>query len=136
MAWFVFLIPIVSVVAVFTFVAVATWSDNRRKEREAFYRHEIYAKMLEKSGDSAAEVAALMREEESQRQRRRIDGFKLGGLITTAVAVGLGVFLYYLEVGHPIYLVALIPFLVGLVLSFYGFVMAPRQARQESAAGG
>ena len=50
MPWFGVLIPVVAIIAVFVFVAVASWSDNRRMEREAFYRHETYRKMLEQPG--------------------------------------------------------------------------------------
>ena len=41
------LLPIVTMVAVFTFVTVATWAENRRKERESYYREETYRKIVE-----------------------------------------------------------------------------------------
>ena len=124
MYWY--LIPIVAVIAVFTFVAVATWSDNRRKERESYYRHETYRKIMETQGDSGKGVLALMREEEQQQQRRRIEGLKLGGMITFVVGVGSMVFLYYMIDDEAIYLTGLIPALIGLVLLLYGFFLAPR----------
>jgi Flp pilus assembly protein TadB len=123
MDWLALLIPIVAVVAVFTFVAVATWSDNRRKERETFNRHETYRRMLEQPSESAAEVLALMRREEAQRQRQRIEAIRLGGMITTIVGVGLMIFFYVLFGGMPIYMVGIIPLLIGLVLMVYGFFM-------------
>jgi uncharacterized membrane protein len=121
-----FLIPIVTVVSVFVFVAVATWSDNRRKEREAYYRHETYRKILEHSGESNQAVLDLMREEELQQARRRIEGLKLGGLVTTVTGVGVMVFLYFLDPVEAVYLVGLIPLLIGIVLTVYGFFIAPR----------
>ena len=120
------LIPVVSVVAVFTFVAIATWSDNRRKERESFHRHETYRKMLDRPGESAADVLALMRHEEAQRQSQKVEGLRLGGMITTVVGVALMVFFYFLIGGSPLFLVGIIPLLIGLVLVVYGFFMMKR----------
>ena len=52
---------------------------------------------------------------------------RLGGLITTAVGLGIAVFLYVLEPGEkPVWVIGLIPTLVGLVLTLYGFLAAPR----------
>jgi hypothetical protein len=128
MIYTVFLIPIVSIIAVFTFVAIATWSENRRKERETYYRHETYRKLIEQQGGSNEAVLELMRQEEEQKQRRRIEGLRLGGMITFVVGVGLIPFLYYLIDDEPIYLVGIIPALVGLVLLVYGFFMVPKPA--------
>ena len=132
------LLPIVTMVAVFTFVTVATWAENRRKERESYYREETYRKIVEHGGDSGDRVLGLMRDEERVRERRRIEGLRLGGLITTVVGIGAMVFLRAL-VGDdtPVYLAGLIPLLVGIVLVIYGFFMAPRAvARDRSDAVG
>ena len=127
MPWFAVLIPVVAVPAVFIYIAVATWSDNRLKEREAFYRHETYRKMLEQSGQGASAVEALMDREEAQRLQRKIDGLRLGGLITTAAGLGIALFLYVLDPDvAPVWVVGLIPILIGLVLTLYGFLAAPR----------
>ena len=133
MHMFVFLIPVVAIVAVFTFVAVAAWSDNRRKERETYYRHETYRKVLE-HGESAQPVLDLMRQEETQRARRRVEGMKLGGLITAAVGVGLMVFLYTLE--KELAFVGLIPLLIGLVLAFFAFFVAKQNGAPPPSGAG
>ena len=127
MYWYI--IPVVAIISVFTFVAVATWAENRRKERESYYRHETYRKIMEQQGDAGKGVLALMREEELQQQRRRIEGLKLGGMITFVVGVGLIPFLYFLIDDEPIYLVGIIPALIGLVLLVYGFFMAPKTSK-------
>jgi Flp pilus assembly protein TadB len=121
-----FLIPVVAVIAVFTFVAIATWSDNRRKEREAFYRHETYRKMLEQPQGSAEQILQLMRQEELQKNRRRIEGIRLSGMITLVSGAGLMMFLYFLVKDEPVYWVGVIPALVGLVLLAYGYFLAPK----------
>ena len=125
MVWTVFLIPVVTIIAVFTFVSIATWSENRRKERAEYYRNETYQKMLQGSEEGAEAVRQLIREDEARRERRRKQGLelglKMGGLITLAAGLGLAVFLYYLVDDDPVYLVGLIPALIGLVLAAFGF---------------
>ena len=39
------LMPAIIVIAVFTFLSIAAWSDARKKEREAFYRSEVRKKL-------------------------------------------------------------------------------------------
>ena len=134
--FYVFLLPIVSIVAVFTFITVATWAENRRKERESYYREETFRKILDHGGDAGDRILGLIREEETERDRRRIEGLKLGGLITTVVGVGVMIFLGMLVDDEPIYLVGLIPLLIGLVLVIYGFFMAPRTLNRDRPGAG
>ena len=105
------------------FVAVVTWADIRRKEREAFYKHETMKKISEMPGESGL---ALLREDERNSARRRRENIKLGGLITCAVGVGLMIFLRSIDTREPAYLVGLIPLLVGLALLIYSSVLVPK----------
>jgi hypothetical protein len=114
-------IPVVAIVMVFTFIMVVNWAEERRKEREAYYRSETMRKAMEQGGDSAQTVLAMMQEDELQRRRRRLEGLRLGGLVTTAVGVGLMIMLYFLATEAAVWLVGLIPFLIGLVLIVYGY---------------
>lgn len=121
-----FVLPAVSVVAVFTFVAIAVWSENRRKERETYYREETYKKLLDTSGESSKTVLEVMQQEEAQKARQRIEGLKLGGLVTLAVGVGSMIFLKTLIPDEPIYMAGLIPLLIGMVLAIYAYGLAPK----------
>ena len=134
MVWYVFLIPIVAVICVFTFVSIETWSENRRKEREAYYKNETLQKMLDGSPESAETVRQLVREEEEQLERRRLisrkQGLLLGGSITAAVGLGLGIFLYPLAPkGEPVFLVGVMPLLIGVVLTVFGALMSTPEAK-------
>ena len=120
------LIPVVSIIAVFTFVAIAAWSENRRRERETFHRHETYRKMMDHPGESTDAVLQLMRHRESQEQRRRIEGLRLGGMITFVAGIGALILLYFLVPDEPVYLAGIIPALIGLVLSIYGFFLSEK----------
>ena len=123
MNW-VFLVPVAAIIGGCMIGAVAVWSENRRREREEYHRNETYQKMLDGSAETAETVRQLIQEEESRRERRRLDGqalgLKMGGLITTAAGVGLGVFLYFMVPDEPVWLVGLIPLLIGPVLTYFG----------------
>ena len=122
-----FLIPIVGSIALFSFLGVASWSDARRKEREAYYTSETLKKIAESSGESAKSALELLREQERNAVKRRLEGMKLGGLITAAVGIGVIVLLRGLEHEEPVYLVGVIPLLIGLALLAYAFVLAPKE---------
>ena len=123
----VFLIPIVGSVALFSFLAVASWSDARRREREAYYRADALKKIAESSSEGAKSAVEYLREQDKIAVRKRIEGLKLGGLITAAVGIGLMVFLRGVNHDEPVYFVGLIPLLIGLALAVYGFALAPKE---------
>jgi hypothetical protein len=121
-----FLFLAVAMVAVFSFVSVAVWADNRRKEREAYYRSETVKKIAESQAGGGGSAIEYLREEERIAMRRRREGVRLGGLITAAVGAGLMVFLHGMDSNEPAYLMGLIPFLVGVALLGYTYIMAPK----------
>jgi hypothetical protein len=120
------LVPVVGSIATFSFLAVASWADARRKEREAYYKGETIKKIAECSGEGARAAIELLREQENNVTRHRIQGLQLGGLITAAVGLGVMVLLRGLVHDEPVYLAGLIPTLVGAALLFYVFTMAPK----------
>jgi Flp pilus assembly protein TadB len=122
------LVPIVAVIAVFSFLAVGAWADARRKEREAYYTSETLKKIAETSGEGAKAAMDMLHEQERNMMRRRRDGQRLGGLITLAVGIGLMVFLKAVATDEPgAYLVGLIPLLIGVALLAYAYVLAPKE---------
>ena len=127
------LVPIVGSIALFSFLTVNGWADARRKEREAYYRGETLKKIAESSGEAAKSALEMLREQEIFAARRRIEGLKLGGLITTAVGVGVMVLLSGLRVAEPVYLTGVIPLLVGLALLVYAFLLAPKESEAQAS---
>jgi hypothetical protein len=108
---------------VFLFAVTLVWLGARRQERQAFYLCEMVKKIAASSGDSAA---ALLREHERAKNRRRLEAMTVGGFMGSLAAVGLMIFLYGL-VPVPLYRVGLIPLLPSLGLLLYARFLAPRE---------
>lgn len=109
----------VSAIALFgIFLPVVTWIESRRREREAFYKAEMFRRLAESSNDSAKAALDLLREENRQEQVKKLEGIKIGGIITLGVGVGMVIFLCAMTgTGRGA------PFLVGLIPAFVGFGM-------------
>ncbi len=110
--------------ALFSFISVASWSDNRRREREAFYKSELLKKISEMP---APDGLAVLREQEKVESQRRRDGIRLGGLITTATGIGVMAFFRLLVNDRPVYALGLIPLLVGVAMLTFSYVLAPKE---------
>jgi len=119
-------VPIVGSIALFSFLGVASWSEARRKEREAYYTAETLKKISESSGEGAKSAVEYLQEENRNARQRRLEGIKLGGLITAAVGIGVMFLLHGLEREEPVYLAGLIPLLIGVALLVYAFMLVPR----------
>jgi hypothetical protein len=89
--------------------------------------------MIEHSDQSAQQVLILMREEEARSARRVRDGLILAGLITAVTGIGCMIFFGgIVQSDRPMYLIGVIPLLVGIVLTVYGYLMTPRPNPSES----
>jgi Flp pilus assembly protein TadB len=119
-----FIWPAVGALGLFSWLAVESWSENRRKEREAFYRNDTLRKIAESQGGASAALEYL-REEERNAERRRRERLKLGGLISMAVGIGVSAFLVAVLPYNPVFILGLIPLLVGLSLLIYVYIVAP-----------
>jgi len=118
------LIPIVAIVAVFTFVTVVHWVDSQRKEREAYYRAETLRRITEASGEGAKAALELMHESELLKRLKAREGLKISGLINVCVGVGVMIFLHELLKGTAIYLCGMIPGLIGAAFLVYVYFLA------------
>ncbi len=108
------------------FIPLVTWIDNRRKEREAFYKADTMRRLAESSGEGAQAAIQLMREEERLKAIKTLEGLKIGGVINIGVGVGLLIFLRVMlggGTGSP-YLCGLIPGFIGLAMLSYAMFLA------------
>ncbi len=124
------LVPIVLFFALFTFLSIAVWAGSRRREREAFYRTEERKKMIEQGGAGSNALMELVQEEERVAQRRRREGLKLGGLVTTAVGIGLIALLAVVDAheehAEGVAVVGVIPLLIGAAMLIYVYFLGPK----------
>jgi len=117
------MIPIVAIVAVFTFITIASWLDNRRKEREAFYKSETLRRISESSGEGAKQAIELLREDERLKSRSKREGTKISGLINIGVGFGMVPALWKL-IGLKVALCGLIPGFIGVAMLVYVYFLA------------
>ncbi len=122
---FIAIMTSVLMVSVFTFVTVAAWAEQRRREREAFYRSEVLKKLAESTGEQARQVIERMREQERNQERQRREGGRLAGVITTGVGLGTSAMFAVLVPGG-VWGIGLIPLGVGLALLLYNYGLAPK----------
>ena len=112
----------VASVALFTFIAVASWSEARKQERVAMYRTELLKKVAENQGEGARQVLAMLRQRDERRQAEKRHGMLLGGMITCAVGVALMVLIFSVNPpGVYAWTVGLFPFLIGAVLVLFAW---------------
>ena len=107
------LIPIIAIIATFTFVGSIAWAKHRRSERDAFYRHELIKKMAEKA-EGEDQLMAFMREELRIRQANRRQGLMVGGLVT--LAIGIGFMIGFRWIDDQIFMIGAVPAAIGLAM--------------------
>lgn len=107
-----------------SFLSFVIWVDARRKEREDHYRDEMTRKIAE-AGDSGPILEFVRANARADAEKVRMKA-RVAGLITFAAGVGLMIFLHQIAPATAVYLVALIPLLVGVVLLILSeFMMRP-----------
>jgi hypothetical protein len=114
-------------IALFSFLAVAAWSGARSAEREAYYKNDMLKKLAESSEAGAAATLEYLREQEKIAERKRSGGLQLGGLITAAAGIGIMIFFLGVAKNPHVYLMGTIPLLIGIALTVYGYVLAPKE---------
>jgi hypothetical protein len=120
-ALFLFLAAIV--VSVFAFLSVATWVTAPSKERQARDCFALLKTLAEQPGENATRILDLLQEEDQSRAAKRAHderrSWTEGGIILVAVGTGLAAMLLVLA-GSGTWSVGLIPFLVGIAMTFVG----------------
>ena len=117
----------IAAISICSFTAVVIWVKERRREREAYYSSETVRKIAELQGPNVTVAVEFFRDAERNAALRRLEGLKVGGLLAIAVGLGMGILLR--AVGRndpsPVFLIGIIPLLVGLALLVYVYMLAP-----------
>ena len=118
-------------IGLFAFLSVSLWTSSRREQHKMELRYERYRRMMEHPGPEADAVRALIAKEDQQRDTAAAAERRQGALTVLAVGIGLGAFLYFIAPKSGVYVVSLIPVLVGLVMLLTG----PRRSRHSNQEG-
>ena len=127
-----FIVPAIGTVAVFGWLAVHEWVESRRKEREVFYRSETLRRFSESNQPDM--LTRFLADEKAVRHEMRVqqrESLRLAGLVTMMAGIGLGVVLAGLAPQQRYYLFSLVPFLVGVALLIYVYLLAPNAPAGE-----
>lgn len=81
------LVAIVSIASTFGFLSIFWWALQRRREREAYYRHEVLRRLIE-GADAPADTINWLRESEAIEARRRRESVLLGALALCGAGAG------------------------------------------------
>jgi hypothetical protein len=106
------------------FIPLTSWIDARRKEREAFYKAETIRRLTEATGEGAKAAIELLREDDRLQRVKRLEGMKIGGLITLAVGVALSIFVGLIGAPGFFYVAGLVPGLIGVAMLAYVYFLA------------
>lgn len=112
-----------TVVASLAFVSVVVWAAKRVQERQEFYRFEFRKRLVEDGKMDAASFAALMRYEHELSQQKGRQKLLVAAFVFLGIGVGTVAGLQFLN--NDVFMVGLIPTVMGLFMLFYGLVFAP-----------
>ncbi|HEX4007959.1 MAG TPA: hypothetical protein VHX60_17425 [Acidobacteriaceae bacterium] len=122
----VFVFLAVASVAMFSMIAVASWSGARQKEREAYYKNDMLKKLAESQGAGAASALELLREEAKITLIRMRMGLKIAGMVVSAAGLGVVILLKGLVTDEPVYLTGVLVLLIGVALFAGSYVVTTR----------
>lgn len=120
------LIPVAGVIAIGAFLSVVGFARERRKEREALYRHETARALVEKGRMDVEQFQAFVRDETLRPHRARLESVKLAGLVLALAGVGLLVGMRNVD-ELPARGIGWLPTGIGLGALIYAYVLARRQ---------
>jgi hypothetical protein len=115
----------IGAISLFGFLSVAAWAGSRQAERATYYNAEMMKRIAEAGGERNPALEYL-REKERIKAAKRMEGFRLAGLINIGIGAGVMVFLHQLAPVHGLYLVGLIPLFIGLALAVFGYGVGPK----------
>jgi len=120
------IVGVLTPLAVIALTFLLIWPKYKGKALASFHRSELLRKIADSQGDAADKVLEMIRQEEAEAKIRRREGLKMGGLITAAAGLGVTAVLAVLVPDRPVWVIGLIPFLIGIALVVYVLFMAPK----------
>jgi len=127
-----FLIPVASVIGIFTLLAVLGYARERRREREALYRHETARKLVDHGQMNFEQFTAFERAEAERPLAARRRALSLAGsvLALAGVAFFFAFELIPADVGaglRDLSALGFIPFAIGVALLAHTWLSGKRK---------
>ncbi len=119
------LIPVASIIAVFTFLSVASWAQQRRRERESYYSFEFRKNLVEAGKMDASDVRELIHYEQQTQMYKSRQSSIVGGFVLLGVGAGMLLGLRWITEAD-LWMVGFIPLCIGVALTIYALFVAPR----------
>jgi hypothetical protein len=126
-----FLIPVAGTIGIFTVLAVVGWAKERRREREALYRHETARKLVEHGQMTFEQFSAFERAEVERPLAARRRALSLAG--TLLALAGLAVLVALRQIPEEtapgvreFAVLGLIPLAIGAALILHASVPAKK----------
>jgi ferric-dicitrate binding protein FerR (iron transport regulator) len=83
------LLAAVYVLALAAFLSIVVWARERRREREAFHRHETVRRLIERGEMSPERLGEFLAGESSEARGRRRGALLLWAVLLLAAGIGL-----------------------------------------------
>lgn len=109
----IFLIPVASVIGIFTLLAVVGWAKERRREREALYRHETARKLVEHGQMNFEQFAAFERAEAERPLAARRRALSLAGGVLAVAGLTLWLALSLINEVRDLAVLGFVPLGIG-----------------------
>jgi len=119
------LVPVAGSIALFSFLAVATWAEQRRKERESYYRYEFRKNLVDAGKMDANDVRDLIHYEQQTQMYKSRQSSIVGGFVLLGVGAGMLLGLRWIP-EDGLWMVGYIPLFIGIALTVYALFVAPR----------
>ena len=129
-----FIVPIL--MFVFVWMSVTHWITAKAAERKMRERYALFKHLSERPAESVQLVLEQLhqddaRELEREREKAAVAwrGQNMGAAVTLAIGVLLTLFLYYIAPDKPVWLIGLMPVMVGVILAVAGWIEKPKRER-------
>ncbi len=114
-----------------TWVCLRAWAGQRRFEREAFYRSELYRQMLERGELTLEKHQEARRQDEAAAFARARRALRVAGVLCIALAAGVLAGFWTHDDPTP-RRIAIVPLSLGLAMVAYASIGPRSNARRES----
>ena len=121
---------------VFAWTSVTYWISARATERRMRERYALLKHLSERPAESVQVVLEQLRQDDAREEERHRAkaatarrGKLEGGFILIVLGAALGVFLYYLAPGMALWMIGLMPTLIGVVLAISTWLEKPKGER-------